>query len=65
MSQRRLYHSPPHMTGRELEYLADVIQSNWIAPVGPHLDQFEQMLAERMILTLKVVMAQQMEQDVF
>ena len=29
----------------ELEYLLDAYKSNWIAPVGPHCDAFEQELA--------------------
>ena len=41
MPPTRIYLSPPHMTGREIEYLEDVIASNWIAPTGPHLTQFE------------------------
>ena len=44
---QRLYMSPPHMSGREAEYVADVFASNWIAPVGPHLKKFEEMFAER------------------
>ena len=47
MSQPRLYHSPPHMSGLELEHITDAIQSNWVAPVGPHLDKFEQLFVER------------------
>ena len=47
MSQSRIYLSPPHMSGRELDYIADVISSNWVAPVGPHLTQFERAFAER------------------
>ena len=47
MSQRRLYHSPPHMSGLELEYIADAIRSNWVAPVGPQLDEFERLFVQR------------------
>ncbi len=48
MSQlQRLYISPPHLSGREQQYLAEVLAQNWIAPVGPHLDRFEHELAER------------------
>lgn len=42
----RLYLSPPHMSGREQAYLAEVFDSNWIAPAGPHLEQFERRLAD-------------------
>ena len=42
---KRIYLSPPHMSGREQEYVADTFASNWIAPVGPQVDAFEQEFA--------------------
>ncbi|MCA9153124.1 MAG: DegT/DnrJ/EryC1/StrS family aminotransferase, partial [Planctomycetales bacterium] len=39
--------SPPHMSGHEQKYLADVFAANWIAPVGPQLTEFERRFAER------------------
>ena len=42
----RIYLSPPHLSGRELELLRDAVESNWVAPLGPHVDAFEQELAE-------------------
>jgi dTDP-4-amino-4,6-dideoxygalactose transaminase len=41
----RIYLSPPHLSGRELELLTDAVASNWIAPLGPHVDGFEHELA--------------------
>jgi pyridoxal phosphate-dependent aminotransferase EpsN len=41
----RLYLSPPHLGGRELELVEDAFRSNWIAPLGPHVDAFERELA--------------------
>ncbi len=41
----RIYLSPPHLSGRELDYLRDAIDSNWVAPLGPHVDAFEAELA--------------------
>jgi dTDP-4-amino-4,6-dideoxygalactose transaminase len=41
----RIYLSPPHLSGRELDYLQDAIDSNWVAPLGPHVDAFEAELA--------------------
>ncbi len=38
----RLYLSPPHQTGKELVYLQQVLKSNYIAPVGPFIEEFEQ-----------------------
>ena len=43
----RIYLSPPHLSGRELDLLRDAIESNWVAPLGPQVDAFEQELAER------------------
>jgi dTDP-4-amino-4,6-dideoxygalactose transaminase len=37
----RVYLSPPHVAGRESELVAEAIASNWIAPLGPHVDAFE------------------------
>jgi dTDP-4-amino-4,6-dideoxygalactose transaminase len=41
----RLYLSPPHMSGHEQELVHDAFASNWIAPLGPHVNEFEQELA--------------------
>ncbi len=41
----RIYLSPPHPSGQELELVADAIASNWLAPLGPHVDAFEQELS--------------------
>lgn len=41
----RIILSPPHMSGRELELVADAFASNWITPLGPHVVAFERELA--------------------
>lgn len=46
MPSNRIYLSPPHMTGREMEYIQQAFDSNWIAPLGPHVDAFERETAE-------------------
>ena len=38
---RRIYLSPPHMDGSELDLIRDAFATNWIAPLGPHVDAFE------------------------
>jgi len=48
MSVPRIYLSPPHMSGQEQVYLAEVFASNWVAPAGPHLEQLERNLAARL-----------------
>lgn len=41
----RLYLSPPHLSGAEQQYIQEVIASNWIAPLGPQVDAFEEEFA--------------------
>jgi pyridoxal phosphate-dependent aminotransferase EpsN len=38
--------STPHMGDRELEFVKEAFDTNWIAPVGPHVDAFEQEFCE-------------------
>jgi pyridoxal phosphate-dependent aminotransferase EpsN len=46
MANKRIYLSPPHMTGKEMNYIQDAFDSNWIAPLGPHVDAFEKEMAD-------------------
>ena len=43
---KRIYLSPPHMGQAERELLLDAFDSNWIAPLGPHVDAFEREFCE-------------------
>jgi dTDP-4-amino-4,6-dideoxygalactose transaminase len=42
----RIFLSPPHMGDRELELVKEAFASNWIAPLGPHVDAFEREFAK-------------------
>lgn len=42
MQNRRLFLSPPHMSGREQLYISEAFESNYIAPLGPMVDRFEE-----------------------
>ncbi len=42
----RIYLSPPHMSGAEFDLIRQAFESNWIAPLGPHVDAFEREMAE-------------------
>lgn len=42
MENSRIYLSPPYQTGDELVFLEKALASNWLAPAGPHLAEFEQ-----------------------
>jgi dTDP-4-amino-4,6-dideoxygalactose transaminase len=44
---KRIFLSPPHLTGRELEFVREAFDSNYVAPVGPMVDAFEAEFAER------------------
>lgn len=46
MQSKRIYLSPPHMSGYEQEFVKNAFDSNWIAPLGPHVDAFEQEVAD-------------------
>ena len=37
--------STPTMNGTEIKYVQEAFDTNWVAPLGPHVDTFEQELA--------------------
>ena len=45
-SPKRIYLSPPHMGPDERKLLLDAFDSNWIAPLGHHVDAFEREFCE-------------------
>jgi len=47
MSTKRLYLSPPHMSGLEMDFVREAFESGWIAPLGPHVDAFEEEFAAK------------------
>lgn len=38
---KKIYLSSPHMGGNELEYVKEAFRTNWIAPLGPNVTEFE------------------------
>lgn len=42
----RIYLSSPHMGGEEINYIKDAFDTNWIAPLGPNVNNFEKELSE-------------------
>ena len=40
-TQSRIFLSPPHMGGDELQMIHEAFESNYIAPTGPMVDVFE------------------------
>jgi len=39
--KKQILLSTPHIGDRELEFVQEAFDTNWIAPVGPHVDAFE------------------------
>lgn len=37
----RIYLSPPHIGTQELAFVHEAFATNWVAPIGPHVDAFE------------------------
>lgn len=44
---KRIFLSPPHMSGYEQQFVTEAFESNYIAPIGPQIDAFEQEFAEK------------------
>jgi len=42
----RIFLSSPHMSGKEQAYIAEVFESNYIAPLGAFVDRFEESIKE-------------------
>src|SRR4030042_4452588 len=42
----KIWLSSPHMSGEEMKYITEAFDSNWIAPLGPNVDNFEKELAK-------------------
>lgn len=41
---KKIWLSPPHMSGKEMKYIQEAFDTNWIAPFGPNLNEFESTL---------------------
>lgn len=46
MENKKIWLSSPHMGSNEFKYVTEAFNLNWIAPVGPHLNQFEKKLSK-------------------
>ncbi|MCF8218609.1 MAG: aminotransferase class I/II-fold pyridoxal phosphate-dependent enzyme [Bacteroidales bacterium] len=44
--EKQIWLSSPHMSGYEREMVEEAFDTNWIAPVGPHINAFEEELAQ-------------------
>ncbi|MCM1262460.1 MAG: aminotransferase class I/II-fold pyridoxal phosphate-dependent enzyme [Butyrivibrio sp.] len=46
MSNKRIYLSCPTMHGEEQEFINEAFATNWVAPLGPNVNEFEKEMAE-------------------
>ena len=42
----KIWLSPPHISENEKKYVDEAFEQNWIAPVGPHINRFEDELSK-------------------
>ncbi|MGV6846252.1 MAG: DegT/DnrJ/EryC1/StrS family aminotransferase [Lutibacter sp.] len=54
--KEKIWLSSPHMGGTEQQYVQEAFDTNWIAPLGPHVNEFESSL-ENYLGTQKKVAA--------
>jgi len=38
---KKIWLSSPHMGGNEMKYIEEAFQENWVAPLGPNVNEFE------------------------
>ncbi|MHA7831053.1 MAG: DegT/DnrJ/EryC1/StrS family aminotransferase [Flagellimonas sp.] len=43
---KKIWLSPPHMGGSEETYVKEAFKTNWIAPLGPNVQQFEKSIED-------------------
>jgi len=41
MPQEKIWLSSPHMGGTEQKYVKEAFDTNWVAPLGPNVNNFE------------------------
>lgn len=45
MSKKHIYLASPTMNGNEMKFIEEAFDTNWIAPLGPNVNEFEKELA--------------------
>ena len=51
MEMKRIYLSSPTMNGLEQQYIKEAFDTNWVAPLGPNVNEFEKELASYVVVT--------------
>ncbi len=44
----KIWLSSPHMGQNEIKYVTEAFENNWVAPLGPNVDAFENQIGERL-----------------
>lgn len=44
--EKKIYLSSPHMGGEEINYINEAFDTNWVAPLGPNVNNFEKAVCE-------------------
>ncbi len=55
--KKRIFLSPPHMGGEELNFVKEAFAGNYIAPLGPMIDAFEKEFAEKIGVSYALALA--------
>lgn len=55
MENKRIYLCLAHMSGEEMKYVKEAFDTNWVVPLGPNVNAFEQELADFVGENKKVV----------
>jgi dTDP-4-amino-4,6-dideoxygalactose transaminase len=48
MNNSKIWLSSPHMGGAEEKYVKEAFDTNWVAPLGPNVNQFEAAISEKL-----------------
>lgn len=51
---KKIWLSSPHMGGNELNYIHEAFEENWVAPLGPNVNEFELSLEKTLNENVKV-----------
>ena len=46
MERKRVYLCLAHMSGKEMDYIKEAFDTNWVVPLGPNVNGFEKDLEE-------------------
>ena len=48
MNNSKIYLSSPHLGINEENYVKEAFETNWIAPIGPHIEKFENEICNKL-----------------